>query len=246
MFMPASIETNRSSTASHPRTHGHSNPGVEIAPVTGPLAVLAGKKVLLLADIENWIYSARSLGARVSFSLLGEKLRVASRSCGLHAFFSSMPGDESRREYLEMRGWTPHQNDIEEVATCRGTERRANCDNFLLFGSGVLVSRSDAEAVVIGSGDGQLSGELARALRKLPKPRQIFTLSLAGSTAASLNAEENPNIDANIELGMDCLRMAGPRLVSEHFKTTYPATRWPHQERRPGWARRNPSNGARL
>jgi hypothetical protein len=179
---------------------------LEIAPVTGPLAPLAGKKVLVLADHENWFYSARSLGARVSFRSLGEQLRLATHACALHAFFSRAPGDQRRLRYLAERGWQPHANDIEEVATCRGTERRANCDNFLLFMAGVLASRSNAEVVVIGSGDGRLSGELARALRSLPAKRTVHTLSLAGSTAMSLNARENPDIAGNIEIGLDCLR----------------------------------------
>jgi hypothetical protein len=180
----------------------------EIASTTGPLAMLAGKKVVVLADLENWVYSARSLGAKVSFGRLGELIRLVSRSCGLHAFFSRMPGDEGRSRYLAERGWCPHPNDIEVVATCRGRERRANCDNFLLFMAGVLASRSEAEVIVIGSGDGRLAGELARALLSLPKKRQVVTLSLAGSTASCLNASANPSIAGNIEIGRDCLRKA--------------------------------------
>lgn len=212
------------------------NHRVEVAYASGPLEMLADKKVLVLADLENWIYSARSLGAKVSFYLLGERLRSASRSCGLHAFFSRKPDDNSRIIYLMQRGWTPHPNDIEEVNTIRGTERRANCDNFLIFSSGVLVSRSDAEVVVIGSGDGRLSGELARALRKLPKKRKVLTMSLAGSTAASLNAEDNPYITANIEIGMDCLRMSGPRLITKNARPSYAANRYHNQANHPGWA----------
>ena len=209
MLMPMTFETRREPRMAHrPRNPVYSNGrNLEIAPTTGPLAMLAGKTALVLADLENWVYSARSMGAKVSFRRLGEKIRFASRSCGLHAFFSRMQGDDSRLRYLEERGWHAHPNDIEEVTTCRGSERRANCDNFLLFMAGVLISRSKADVIVIGSGDGRLSGELARALRNLSKQSTILTLSLAGSTATSLNAKENPNIAGNIELGRDCLRL---------------------------------------
>jgi hypothetical protein len=178
---------------------------VHIAALTGPLAALAGRKVLVLADVENLSYGARDLGYKISYRTLADRLRAASRACALHAFFSREAGDEARAHYFEARGWVAHQRDIQVVRTCRGAERLSNSDNLILFTAGVLVSRSDAEAVVVASGDGTLVCELAAAIRALPRRRQVITLSLAGSTSWRLDAAKNPDIAANIEIGRDCL-----------------------------------------
>ncbi|HEY6945392.1 MAG TPA: NYN domain-containing protein [Candidatus Acidoferrum sp.] len=183
-------------------------PVVEIAKLTGPLTVLQEHQVLLLADEENLTYGARHLGFEVDYRTLGEKLRLNTRCCSLHAFFSRSTGDEGRVEYLRACGWIPHPRDIQTVQTCRGTERLANSDALILFSAGLLVSRSDADLVVLASGDGDLVSELAQALAALPKTRRVATLSLAGSTSSRLNAAHNPLIHANIELGADCLQPA--------------------------------------
>jgi hypothetical protein len=83
---------------------------------------------------------------------------------------------------------------------------QANADNLILFTSGILASHSQADVIVVGSGDGNLVCDLATALRQLPKRRQVMTLSLAGSTSYRLDATRNPAIMANIEIGRDCLR----------------------------------------
>lgn len=191
-----------------PAGHRVIRPQIEVAPETGPWHPIAGKRLLVLADVENLTYSARNhLNCKLSYRGLAERMNGVARSCSLHAFFSRPPTEEDRwSRYFEERGWVPHPRDIVTVKTCRGLERQANSDNLILFTAGLLASRSSAEVIVIASGDGNLACDLANAITELPKSRQVVTLSLAGSTAARLDARSNRTIAANIEIGRDCLR----------------------------------------
>ena len=180
----------------------------DIAAVTGPLDILAGRQVLVLSDIENLTYSARNrLGYKVSYRALGARLSALTASCTCHAFFSRAPGrDDPWSRYFAERGWIPHARDIEVISTRLGPRRLANADNLILFSAGLIISRHSADVVVLASGDGALVCDLARAIAGLPKPRRVVTLSLAGSTSQRLDAERNTHIAANIEIGRDCLR----------------------------------------
>jgi hypothetical protein len=191
--------------ASRPARLHPSCRGVEIARLTGPLDGLAGRRVLVLVDDENLRISARELGYRLSLRRLGERLRQGSACCSLHGFFSRDPGDERRCAYYRERGWVPHPRDVQVFAAPGGQRRHANSDVHLAFGAGVLISRSAADAVVLASGDGDLVCDLTRDLHELPRPRAVYTLSLAGSTSHRLDARSNPDLDGNIEVGLDCL-----------------------------------------
>ncbi len=184
------------------RTH---KPGIEIAEVTGPMNSIEGRRLLTVVDVENLTYSARELGFKVSYKMLADKLRQAARSCVLHAFFSRERGDERWGSYFAARGWIPHPNDIETVQTYQGKKRLANSDNMILFNAGLFISRSTADTIVLASGDGSMVCDIAKFLSELPKPREVVTMSLAGSTSWRLDAKKNQYISCNIELGKDCL-----------------------------------------
>jgi uncharacterized LabA/DUF88 family protein len=173
---------------------------------TKPLSAIQGRKILVLADVENLIYSSRDLGYTVSFSRLTKILLKNSITVALHAFFSRETVNDWRIDYFRRTGWTVHTREIQNVQTHRGAERRANCDNLLLFTAGLLASRSNADTIAIASGDGDLVCSLIEGLQNLPKPREVVTMSLAGSTSWRLDATKNPNIRANIEIGLDCLK----------------------------------------
>lgn len=179
-----------------------------IAPETGPLSAIQGRRVLVLADVENLSYSARNLSAQINYGRLAQRLIQDSRSCSLHAFFSSASDRQTaQRAYFEALGWRVHQQLIEVVRTHAGTKTRANIDNLLLFEAGLLCSRTAADTIVIASGDGDLGCDLAAAIAQLPRKRDVLTLSLAGSTSWRLNGRVNPHIHANLELGTDCLQL---------------------------------------
>jgi hypothetical protein len=101
---------------------------VEVAPLTGPLDGLIGRRVLVLVDDENLRISARELGYRLSLRRLGERLRRQSAECSLHGFFSRDPGDERRCDYYRDRGWVPHPRDVQVFSMPGGEKRHANSD----------------------------------------------------------------------------------------------------------------------
>lgn len=187
---------------------------VEVACWTGPLTAIEGRRVLVLADVENLSCSARDLGFRLSYGTLGQTLRRASESCHLHAFFSRRPGDDRRVRYFASRGWVPHPWDIQTVRVRGEMRAMANSDNQMLFFGGVLFNGSDAEVIVVASGDGSLVCDLARAVAIIDLGRTVVTMSLAGSTSRRLDAQANPDISANIEIGRDCLRDTVGRVQS--------------------------------
>ena len=177
-------------------------------PPHGPLSALKDRRILVLADVENLSYSAaKHHGLEIVYETLGQRLSEAAAGCALHAFFSADPQRTAgQRAYFEARGWSVHHRPIEVVQTYAGEKRRANIDTLLLFQAGLLCSRGRTDTVVLTSGDGDLVCDLARALAELPTPRQVLTLSLAGSTSWRLNAQHNRGITANLEIGCDCLR----------------------------------------
>jgi hypothetical protein len=77
----------------------------------------------------------------------------------------------------------------------------------------LVVSRSDADDIIIGSGDGNLVCDVAEAVHSLPRQRKVWTISLPGSTNHRLNAARNPLIAGNIEIGLDLLAPTGWRAL---------------------------------
>ncbi len=194
-------------------------PGMR-APQTGPLELLAGHQVVVLCDVENLSYGAKSSGYNVSYRQLGQQLTEASASCELHAFFSCDPNEAEKAQYFWQRGWTPHVQWIETIPTYTGWRQRSNSDNLILLWAGWLAAQKKAEMYVLASGDGTLVCDIANFLVfKLPLCK-VVTLSLPGSTSLRLRAEANPAISANLVLGEDVLR---PRWYKVCHKGIY---RW--------------------
>jgi len=183
--------------------------GISVARTTD-LSRLVGRSVLVLADEANLRRSARDLGYKVSFRHVKERIRGAARCASLHAVVSHPPGDRRRIGYLERRGWTVYTKPIEIVQTVNGRKREGNADFRLAFLAGVLISRSRCEAIVLASGDGALVNDVAACIQRLKKHREVWTLSLAGSTSWRLDAGKNPFVAGNLEIGQDMLRPIEP------------------------------------
>lgn len=197
--------------------------GVTIAEKTGPLEVLAGKRLLLVADCQNLDVSAQHLGYKVSYRTLGKKITAAAASASLHAVLSRRQGDERRLRYLAARGWTPHAKTTRLMGKRAGGRPDTNADHLLAFLTGLLAGFVTADLVVLCSGDGQLVLDIAEALGQLPNSKPVVTLSLAGSTSARIDARRCPLIRRNLELGKDCLR---PSRRSPNFASL--SSNWPN------------------
>lgn len=177
-----------------------------IAERTGPLGLLDGKCVLVLADVENLSISAGDLGRHLRYDFLTRVLAASASRIDAHAFFTRQPGDDRLAAAFEGIGWTPHPRDVQLVRHHGGIKRFANSDHHLCFGAGALVTAAPSNLVVVASGDGALGCDLAAAICG-STGAGVATLSLAGSTSHRLKAGENPHIMANIEIGMDCMPM---------------------------------------
>lgn len=179
----------------------------EVTGETGPLDSLSGRDVLVVADVQNLNASAGRLGFRVRWDELARRLRQAAARLRLHAFLSATPGNGYRAAEFDNAGWTPHVKVDRVVQSVQGPERASNADMLIAFGAGVLASRCTSD-VLICSGDGALAEDVAEALRALPAvrgTRRVMTLSVAGSTARRIDCRVSPFIDANLELGLDCM-----------------------------------------
>lgn len=184
--------------------------GARVPRRTGPLGTLAGRRLLVLCDVENLTYGARNLGYKVSYGRLGRLLARVSAGCELHAFFSSEREDDARTAYFGARNWMAHVHPIEVVHTVRGRQRLANSDNLILLWAGFLAAQTGAETIVVASGDGTLVCDMARFLRSVAQDRQIVSLSLAGSTSTRLNPAVNPHLSAAMHVGRDILNPLQP------------------------------------
>jgi hypothetical protein len=194
---------------SHPRTRRRfperRRSSAVIEERTGPLELLRGRAVLLLLDEENIRFGARDLGRKASFRRLREQVQAHAASSVCHAFLTTNEDNNARVKYLAARGYQVHVQRADQHPDSHAG-RPTNADPFMLFHSGVIVSRSTATAVIIATGDGGLALSLAQSIRSLPKRRAILTLSLPGSTAQRLDARRTALVDHNLEIGSDCLR----------------------------------------
>ena len=174
----------------------------EVPSITGPLDRLEGRRILALLDVENLTISTRQAGFELIYAKLADRLKSASRAACLHAVLSVDPNDTCDREHMEQSGFTVHTRNIQRLP---GGRKTANADNLFAFKAGVLVTRSKANLVVLGSGDGQLCDDIAQFIGTLPGKREVLTLSVAGATSSLLNARTNSAIAENIEVGCDVL-----------------------------------------
>ncbi len=179
---------------------------IDVAMETGPLELLAGERVLAVADAQNLNMGARDLGRKVSWKALGTILDRAAARIERHVVLSAPQGEDRRTQYFAERGWTAHVKQSRMVRNHKGWQRISNADGLLLFVTGMLAANSDASLVLVCSGDGELVEEVAEALYLQGLPLRVATLSLAGSTSARLDAACSSLVAMNLELGADCLR----------------------------------------
>src|SRR6516165_9582272 len=98
----------------------------DVADETGPVDILRGRDLLVLADTQNLDCTARKLGYRVCWNTLGAKLDGAARSTARHAFLArEVLGSTWDRSFAD-HGWMPHSKMIRQVFTWRGQEQKRN------------------------------------------------------------------------------------------------------------------------
>jgi hypothetical protein len=171
--------------------------------------MLAKRKGVCILDVENLTLSSRDIGYELTYASLFTIFQDAMKHVHLHAVLSIEESDDVDVDHLNDAGLIVHTRLIRRHADGKS----ANADNRLAFVTGLLVSRSDADDIIIGSGDGDLVCDLAEAIHSLPRERKVWTMSLPGSTNHRLNAALNPLIAGNIEIGLDVLAPIGWRTL---------------------------------
>ncbi len=167
---------------------------------------LASRRVLCLLDEDNLRISIGAHALRLSFDLLLRKLSATARGVLPWAVVTARVGDDRRQKYLVQRGWHVVTVPRETVLTVKGPRIKANGDMDLCYLAGSLALKR-FEAVLLGSGDGDLCVAIARGIRRLKAAQEIFTLSVPGSTSHRILVANNPSLfDGNVMVGRDVLR----------------------------------------
>lgn len=173
------------------------------------LSHIRNKRILALVDEQNLSISAKKLGFRFQYDLLSEKLKKTAKRARLHIFIASESLGAPNKKRFETIGYTTHVKIIRDLPLAGGRFLSdSNIDNLFAFWAGIFCKRNSYDVLIMASGDFGLSGELARAIRlqETKKRIQVMTLSLPGSTAQDLDARINPDITANLEIGLDVLQ----------------------------------------
>ena len=175
---------------------------------TTDLSVLNGRRALVLLDEQNLSSGAIDHGFRLDYRLLVMQIRRVTSKADLHIFIASKDGDNRAENRFEKFGYCTHVKTIRYILQDDSQNHRdSNIDNLFAFWAGIYSMKTNWDAIVFGSGDFGLSGELSRAISNQQRTRRIkiMTMSLPGSTSQELNAASNPAISANIEIGTDVL-----------------------------------------
>ena len=176
-------------------------------PATTDVAVLANRRVLLLADAQNLSFSLRKRQTDCDYAALLGAIRKVAHQVTAHAFAWVEAGEEERyaQKYFEKAGWVPHIWQNQHVLAHDGTRHRMNCDSSMLLWGGSLISRTRADAVVLATGDGDLAGDMLHFMRELRTPRTPVVMGVAGCISSRLQPAHTPEIAAVIALGRDVM-----------------------------------------
>jgi hypothetical protein len=165
-----------------------------------------GKRVLFVADSDNWDYSLKPHGLRLRYGKLLNRLKVEAKHVFPVAVLTSARDDRRRARHLESNGWRVVSIPWETIRTCQGTRKLANADMDLAFECGCLSVNSYCNAALIGTGDGDLAVSIARGLRRIHgrTPITIHTLSVVGASSSRL-WQRTDLFDSSTMIGEDML-----------------------------------------
>jgi len=175
-------------------------------PTVTDLRALCNKRILLVVDADNMDYSLKPQGWRFRYRELLNRLTDGARMVFPAAVLTAAPGDRRRATSLENHGWRVLSIPWETVASHQGLRKLANADLDIAFECGSLASISGCEAVLIGTGDGDLAVSIARGLRRTHQRSRIsvHTLSVAGASSSRLR-QRTDLFDSSIIVGKDLL-----------------------------------------
>lgn len=174
-------------------------------PARTDFSYLCGRRVLAVIDDDNLAIGLADRGRRLRYGLLLARLRRAAEAVTGCVVLTCAAGDDTPRRRLEDLGWRAVAVPREVVHTHRGAELKANADMDLCLECGRLVEGGLFDAVVVGSGDGDLCVAVARGVRRVAPWCRTVTLSVGDSSSARLFTRGDL-FAANILVGHDLIR----------------------------------------
>jgi len=187
--------------------------GANVEARTGPFERLRGRSVLVALDLENIDRSAANIGRVVDYVRLARALREGiGRNTHLIAIFSRDDNETTAEHFLWEAGWMTYTRPIDVVRNKFGIVKHGNADVAFATVVGAAVTSLEADACVLGTGDGQLAIDVARCVKAIaPSCKTSATLSLPGSTSQRLDARRSDIFAVNLEIGDDVMnRLAIP------------------------------------
>lgn len=203
-FQPQAVWADKSAPSSQPVASA--------MPKATNLRAARGKRVLLVADADNWDYSLKRHGLRLGYRRLLSRLNAEADCVYPVAVLTSAPDDSRRSHHLEDCGWHVVSIPWETVTTFHGARKLANADMDLAFEWGCLSIISGCDTALIGTGDGDLAVSIARGLRRLHRRIRIsiHTLSVVGASSSRL-WQRNDLFDSSVMIGEDMLENIASR-----------------------------------
>lgn len=179
------------------------NPAGSALPVTTDLSLLAGHRLLFLADDENLRISMKNIHCRqLDFRRLQHRLANVARNLQAWSVLTSPCEEPNRAERLKSAGWRVVSIPRQVVPSFHGLQVKANADHDLAFIAGLLAGCRDYDGVLIGTGDGDLAVAVARGFKRLERAVRIYSISVPGSTSSRLRSQ-NDLFTANLSIGAD-------------------------------------------
>lgn len=161
--------------------------------------------MLVAMDEDNLRISMQQHHQPLSYRRLLARLQDETRGVFPLAVLTTPRGDKRRQTYLESRGWNVLAIPQETVFTHAGPQLKANADFDLAFELGLRLNTAQFDAVLLGTGDGDLAVAIGRGIRRRCPDMQLFTLSVAGSASERLRSRSDL-FDGNIVVGRDISR----------------------------------------
>ncbi len=153
-----------------------------------PLQLLAGLRLLAVADVDNLAISARRiLNSPLNPSALWSSIRRSASRLKATAILTTKPDLKYTIEEWSSGGWEVVPIFREHVETIRGTEHLANADLDIAFETGAMISgHPHADALLLLSGDGTLVSSIARDVRRRRPTIKIFAAAVLGTDSCRL------------------------------------------------------------
>ncbi|PWU14394.1 MAG: hypothetical protein C5B50_17605 [Verrucomicrobia bacterium] len=174
-------------------------------PAATDFSVITGLRVLVLVDEDNLRISMQRHRRKLSYRRLLDRVRSVAGEVVPLAVLTAPPNSTQRERYLQTRGWSTLTVPQETIRTKAGTRKLANADMDICFEAGRAALQWSGDAILIGSGDGDLSIAIARGVKRAHPTKKVYTLSVPGCASRRLR-DRRDLFDASLNIGLDLTR----------------------------------------